>query len=128
MLEQLQGCLPEYMHIRNPSGEHHYRVDDFAAYYRLMKNNLLQAITRPQESYPDPVPHCEICRWWQVCNQKRRDDDHLCFIAGMGVMQIREVNKWGIATLESMAGLAVPLAYKPTRGSVQTFEKLAHQA
>src|SRR6185369_7536170 len=52
MLEQLQGCRPEYMHIKNPSGEHRYRINDFAAYYRLMKKNLLQAIGHPQETYP----------------------------------------------------------------------------
>jgi uncharacterized protein len=128
MLEQLQGCKPKYMHIKNPTGEHHYRLDDFAAYYRLMKKNLLQAIHQPHETYPDPVPHCDICKWWHVCNKRRRDDDHLSFIAGMGNTQIKEVKKWGIVTLESMAHLALPLAYKPERGSAQTFEKLSHQA
>ena len=63
MLEQLQGCKPEFMHIKNPAGEHKYRIDDFAAHYRLMKKNLLQAVDRPQETYPDPVPHCDICKW-----------------------------------------------------------------
>ena len=128
MLEQLQGCMPEYMHIKNPSGEHHYRIDDFAAYYRLMKKNLLQAIAQPRETYPDPVPHCDICKWWPVCNKRRREDDHLSFIAGMGSMQIKEVKKWGVTTLELMADLALPLVHKPERGNVQTFEKLSHQA
>jgi uncharacterized protein len=128
MLEKLQGSMPEYMHIKNPTGEHRYRVDDFAAYYRLMKRNLLQTIKQPKENYPDPVAHCDICRWWQRCNQKRRDDDHLSFIAGMGNTQIKEVRKWNINTLESMATLPSPLPYKPDRGSTQTFEKLSHQA
>ena len=128
MLEQLQGCMPEYMHIKNPSGEHHYRIDDFAAHYRLMKKNLLQAINHPRENYPDPVPHCDICKWWPVCNKRRREDDHLSFIAGMGSMQIKEVKKWGVTTLELMAELTRPLVHKPARGNVQTFEKLSHQA
>lgn len=128
MLEQLQGCRPEYMHIKNPVGEHRYRLDDFAAYYRLMKKNLLQAVDHPQETYPDPMPHCDICKWWTACNKRRRDDDHLSFIAGMGSMQIKEVNKWGVSTLEKMASLEMPLTYRPTRGTVQTFEKLSHQA
>src|SRR3954453_18887813 len=93
---QLQGVKPEYMHIKNPSGEHRYRVDDFAAYYRLIKNNLLQSVDGPGEIYPEPVPHCDVCRWWQLCNERRRNDDHLSFIAGMGGAQIREVKKWGI--------------------------------
>ena len=128
MLERLQDCKPEYMHIKNPAAEEHYRVDDFAAYYRLMKNNLLHAIAHPQETYPDPVPYCDICRWWQICNQKRREDDHLSFVAGMGNMQIKEVSKWGITTLEKMATLEVPLKEKPERGSAETYEKLAQQA
>lgn len=128
MLEQLQGVKPEYMHIKNPSGEHRYRVDDFAAYYRLLKNNLLQSVLAPQESYPDPMPHCDVCRWWQLCNERRRADDHLSFIAGMGGAQIREVKKWGITTLEAMARLKAPLQHQPDRGSAETYEKLAHQA
>jgi uncharacterized protein len=128
MLEQLQGCKPEFMHIKNPAGEHKYRIDDFAAHYRLMKKNLLQAVDRPQETYPDPVAHCDICKWWPVCNKRRRDDDHLSFIAGMGNMQMNEVKKWGVTTLELMAELAIPLIHKPERGTAQIFEKLSHQA
>jgi uncharacterized protein len=128
MLWQLQGCKPEFMHIKNPAGEHKYRIDDFAAHFRLMKKNLLQAVDRPQGTYPDPVPHCDICRWWPVCNKRRRDDDHLTFIAGMGNTQIKEVKKWNVTTLKSMANLPSPLPYKPDRGNVQTFEKLSHQA
>ena len=128
MLEQIQGCHPEYMYIKNPSGQHRYRIDDFAAYYRLMKKSLSHAINQPQDTYPDPVPHCDICKWWKVCDKRRRDDDHLGFIAGMGSMQIKEVNKWGVTTLKSMASLAIPLIHKPERGNTQTFEKLSHQA
>jgi len=129
ILEQLQGSKPEYMHIHNPNGEEHYRVDDFAAYYRLMKAELLHAIEQQKEqTYPDPVPHCDVCRWWQVCNQRRRSDDHLSFIAGMGGSQMREVNKWGVTTLESVAELPLPLTRKPERGSAETFQKLANQA
>jgi uncharacterized protein len=46
----------------------------------------------------------------------------------MGGLQIREVTKWGITTLESMAELPEPLLRKPERGSAETFQKLAHQA
>jgi uncharacterized protein len=128
ILEKIQGIMPEYMHIKNPNGEHRYRVEDFAAYFRFMKEKLLDAIRKGEETYPDPVIHCDVCKWWPVCNQRRRADDHLGFIAGMGTLQIREVKKWDITTLESMAGLPVPLALKPDRGSAETFEKLAHQA
>ena len=128
ILEKLQGVRPEFMHIKNPNGEYKYRVDDFAAYYHMMKADLLQAIEHPQEGYPDIVLYCDVCRWWTVCNGQRRHDDYLGFIAGMRTLQMREVNKWSINTLESMANLPVPLSNKPDRGSAEALEKLVHQA
>src|SRR3954467_13669869 len=46
----------------------------------------------------------------------------------MGNMQIKEVSKWGITTLEKMAAIEVPLKQEPKRGSAETYEKLAQQA
>ena len=128
ILEKLQGIKPELMHINNPGGLQFFRVDDFAAYYRFMKEKLIRAINNGEETYPEPVLHCDVCRWWLICNQQRREDDHLSFIAGMGTLQMREVKKWKITTLASMAGLSFPLTQKPERGSEETFAKLAHQA
>jgi uncharacterized protein len=128
ILNQLQGCMPEHMYINNPNGIHQFRVDDFMAFYRIMKNKLQQAVLVPNNGYPDPVPHCDICRWWEVCNQRRRDDDHLSFIAGMGKLQTQEVKEHNVTTLESMAGLHGAISWKPNRGSVETYKRLAHQA
>ncbi|HET9825352.1 MAG TPA: hypothetical protein VFP87_08460, partial [Chitinophagaceae bacterium] len=79
ILSHLQGCMPEHMYINNPNGEHQFRVDDFMAFYRLMKNKLTEAICTPSEGYPEPVAHCDICKWWEDCNKQRRKDDHLSF-------------------------------------------------
>ncbi len=129
MLKELQGCMPEHMYIRNPNGQYQYRVDNFMAYYRLMKNKLIEAVRLGEEqTYPDPVSHCDICKWWQLCNDRRRNDDHLSFIAGMGRLQIKEVKNWEVATLESMAGLHNGISYKPNKGSVDTYKRLAYQA
>ncbi|TMI89011.1 MAG: TM0106 family RecB-like putative nuclease [Bacteroidetes bacterium] len=128
ILSQLQGRMPEYMCINNPNGEHRFRVDDFMAFYRIMKNKLQQAILVPNNGYPDPVPHCDICKWWELCNQRRRADDHLSFIAGMGKLQTQEVKEHEVTTLESMAGLHTGISWKPKRGSVDTYKRLAHQA
>jgi predicted RecB family nuclease len=59
-----------------------YRVDDFAAYFRLIRNRLEATSLQEHallaaENYPEPVDHCEICRWEKVCDKKRRADDHL---------------------------------------------------
>lgn len=129
MLKEIQGSLPEHMHIYNPNGRQQFRVDDFMAYYRLMKRKLLQAIAvHEEQTYPDPVPHCDICKWWEVCNKRRRGDDHLGFIAGMGRRQIQEVRVQEIITLEKMADLHELFSFKPSRGSVETYKRLAYQA
>src|SRR5262249_11217347 len=47
--------------------------------------------------------HCEICDWWVRCNARRRDDDHLSFVAGISKRQIGELRKVGINTLAGLA-------------------------
>jgi predicted RecB family nuclease len=128
ILGELQGRMPEYMHINNPNGQQKFRVDDFMAFYRLMKKKLNEAIVVPQNGYPDPVAHCDICKWWELCNAQRRDDDHLSFVAGMGKLQIREVKEHAVTTLASMAKLHGGIPWKPERGSIDTYKRLAHQA
>jgi uncharacterized protein len=128
ILSGLQGRTPEHMYINNPNGEQKYRVDDFMAFYRLMKKKITEAIVAPQNGYPDPVLHCDICRWWELCDAQRRNDDHLSFVAGMGKIQIREVKEHGVTTLASMAKLHGGIPWKPDRGSIDTYKRLAHQA
>jgi predicted RecB family nuclease len=129
LLEYVQGVLPENMYIRNPNGEETFRVNDYMAYFRLIQKHLLTSIVnREEQTYPDPVPLCEMCEWWSMCNERRRADDHLCFIAGMGNLQVREVKTHGIDSLASMAGLTNPVPFKPTRGSKDTFNRLREQA
>ncbi|TMI77669.1 MAG: hypothetical protein E6H10_18575 [Bacteroidetes bacterium] len=57
ILSELQGRMPEFMCINNPNGEQKFRVDDFMAFYRLMKKKLTKAILAPHNDYPDPVAH-----------------------------------------------------------------------
>lgn len=128
LLGEIQGVVPEYMSIKNPEEEHSYRVNDYSAYLRLIKKRLESAVDNPQETYPEPCTHCNICNWWEHCNKIRRDDDHLGFIAGMGTSQIKEMRKQGVNTLEEMANLALPIPFSPTKGSKETFKKLREQA
>jgi predicted RecB family nuclease len=129
ILKEIQGYLPEHMHINNPNGEQQFRVNDFMAYYRLMKSKLIRAIeVQKEQSYPDPVPHCDICKWWEICNKRRRADDHLSFIAGMGRLQIQVVKERQVTTLEKMAELHENITFKPSRGSAETYKRLAYQA
>jgi predicted RecB family nuclease len=82
-----QGKWPDHAHVVAP---HHgfapepHRLADYAAYYRLVRRRLEEAIAlEAAATYPEPVMHCEVCAWWEPCNARRRADDHLCFVAGI---------------------------------------------
>ncbi|SFB59738.1 TM0106 family RecB-like putative nuclease [Algoriphagus aquimarinus] len=125
---KIQGINPEYMHVKTPESSHKYRVDDYSAYIRLVKRRLKEAISNPEDTYPDPVSHCDICSWWERCNAQRRYDDHLGFVAGLGTSQTKELRIKGINTLERLAGIPLPVPFVPSKGSVETYNKLREQA
>jgi len=93
-----------------------YRLTAFGAYYRVVKGALQDAVNASSEdTYPEPVSHCEICRWWKECDAQRRGDDHLCFVAGASSLQRKELTVQGVPTLELLASLPLPIAFKPSR-------------
>jgi predicted RecB family nuclease len=131
LIERLQGARPESAHVVAP---HHrfepesYRLDDFRAYYRLVAGRLEAALAvRSAVTYPEPAQHCDVCNWWSECNARRRGDDHLCFVAGISRLQIKELRtRLDVSTLERLGDLEpVP---KPTRGSREALERVRDQA
>ena len=125
---QIQGIPPEYMGVIKPEGEERYRYDEHAAYIRLVKQNLEDAIANEYKTYPEPVSHCDICKWWKNCNDVRRADDHLTFVAGMGKSQMKEFRLNDVGTLEKLANLALPVPFDPIKGVKETYNKLREQA
>src|SRR5262249_27767528 len=110
LLETIQGARPEHMYIVPPRDDFApdvYRVDDFLAYYRLVRRRLESVIDAEGAggipTYPEPVPHCDVCRWWPVCEKQRRDDDHLSLVAGIAKLQRRELEGHEVDTLEELA-------------------------
>ncbi|HEV2104137.1 MAG TPA: TM0106 family RecB-like putative nuclease, partial [Candidatus Eisenbacteria bacterium] len=98
LLERAQGVRPEHMYVvpRRPDFPlETYRVEDYLAYYRLVRARLEAAVDADApatpDTYPEPVPHCDVCRWWPRCDRQRRDDDHLCLVAGISHLQTREL-------------------------------------
>jgi predicted RecB family nuclease len=125
----IQGLMPEFMWVKTPQEQIAYRFDDYAAYVRLVKRRFLEALQNKETmTYPEPVAHCDVCVWWEVCNQQRRADDHLGFVAGMGKTQIKEVKIQGVETLEAFANVESPIPFKPNRGAIHTYQKLRDQA
>ena len=133
LLTQAQGIAPEYMYVVAPWSDfepQQYRFADYAAYFRKVRRELLKSLTEQaaEETYPDPKAHCDICRWREACDKRRRDDDHLCLVAGISKLQINELKQRGIATVQGLAGMPLPLNWKPDRGSAESYGRIREQA
>jgi uncharacterized protein len=133
LLAKAQNQAPEQMYVVSPWSEFEpqvFRVDEYAAYYRLVKGSLEGAVRNAAQgtTYPDQNDHCDICRWRIQCDAKRRNDDHLCLVAGISKLQINELRTRGINTTAALAGLPLPIPWKPERGSPQTYERIREQA
>lgn len=130
LLSELQGVQPENFHVIKPSENFEaesYRYDDFKAYYRLAKKNFEKTIAgTPLETYPEPVEHCGVCRWWKVCDTRRHDDDYISLVAGIRSTQIEELKSQGVRQLKAFAELEnIP---KPKRGNLEGYIKRQQQA
>jgi len=135
LLREIQGVLPEHMYVVPPGQDYMpevFRVDDFMAYYRVVRDRLLATVRdgmwQGGETYPDKCEQCDICRWWKVCDDKRHEDDHLCLVAGISKMQISELQEREIGTLMSLAQAPMPLDPAPERGAPETYHRVHHQA
>ena len=133
LLTTMQGCAPDWMYVVVPWSDfepQQYRYADYAAYFRQVKRGMLASIAAktPDDTYPDPIEHCEICRWQASCEIRRRDDDHPCLVAGISKIQINELKQHGVTTTKALAGLSLPLPWKPERGSADSYTRIREQA
>jgi uncharacterized protein len=80
------------------------------------------------ETYPEPVEHCNVCRWFKECDTRRRQDDHLSLVAGMRTQQREQLVEWKVSTLAELAKMPVPLQHKPRYGSRDGYERVRDQA
>ena len=133
LLGSLQEQVPEFAYVVVPETGYEpqaFRIGDYAAYYRRVRRSLEQSVETAgaAETYPEPNPHCEVCRWRVHCDGRRRADDHLSFVAGISKAQITELRTHGVGTAAELSALPVPIPWKPERGAVQSYEKVREQA
>jgi predicted RecB family nuclease len=133
LLAHAQKLTPEFTYVVTPGSEfkpQEFRYFDYAAFYRRVRSSLERAIENEaqEDLYPEPRPHCEICRWRLWCEAKWRADDHLSFVAGISKSQIGVLRRHDITTLVELAALPLPLPWEPERGAVQSFERIREQA
>ncbi len=144
---------PETMWVITPGGGfkgEKYRVADYAAYYRYVKREVLKSSgewrvpsgeKRPiaqlgfrfeddarLETYPEPVEHCNVCRWFKECDERRHMDDHLSLVAGIRRQQRKDLEEWKVDSMAKLAVLPIPLQQRPKRGSREGFQQVREQA
>ena len=130
LLGRLQQRPPERFRVVTPFQSIGYRVDDFGAFYRRLKSHFLDFTSAREipKTYPDPTEHCPVCRWSSRCNARRRADDHLSLVCGLGRNHRAELTGRSVDTMTALAGLPVPLTFAPKRGAKETYERLREQA
>ena len=120
LVATIQGVMPAEMHVALGGSGHHvdtHRVDDYAAYYRGVRQRFLEAVrpdrplAYPLPVIPEPVAHCDVCRWQPMCAGLRRDGDHLSLVASMRSDQARRLRDAGIPTLSDLGRLQEPLPH-----------------
>jgi predicted RecB family nuclease len=142
---------PELMWVVTPSGGftgEPYRVAEYAAYFRYVKREMLKATNGSApaaaqgslfeidgskagfgtDTYPEPVEHCNVCRWFKECDAQRRADDHLSLVAGIRTQQREQLNEWKVDTVAQLAQMPIPLKQKPRYGSREGYERVREQA
>jgi predicted RecB family nuclease len=133
LLSAAQGLMPEHMYVVTPGSgfePERYRTASFGAYYRRVKNGLASFLGSDlaDTTYPEPNEHCALCAWRLPCDARRRADDHLCLVAGITKIQMGELRSRDVSTLGKLAQVALPIPWKPDRGSVASYERIREQA
>jgi uncharacterized protein len=120
-LTRIQAVEPEWMHVAlggSARSVERHRVADYMAYYRTVKaafearvrtDGGAAVVYPPAATYPEPVEHCDVCRWNLVCQAKRRADDDLALVASAPVRLRRALKSRGVATRRGLAALELPL-------------------
>jgi len=136
-VQRIQGTWPQMMHValggvaRQTAS---FRVDDAMAYYRNVKDRFLEALTSdtvaypPGATYPEPVEHCNVCRWVVECVGRRHRDDHLSLVADISSRQRKALSERGVSTLAGLGTLELPMDPKLEGTSPEALTRVREQA
>ena len=121
-LTAIQGVQPEFMHVAlggSARTVERHRVADYMAYFRTVKaafearvdadGGYAAAAYPPAATYPEPVEHCEVCRWRLLCEARRRADDDLALVANAPSRLRGALKNRGVTTRRRLAALETPL-------------------
>jgi predicted RecB family nuclease len=124
---RIQGREPDLMHVVLGSGERDaFRLHDFSAYYRRVRDRFVAAVEAGLDTYPLPVPHCPLCDFLPLCEAQWERDDHPTRVANIRSDQVAKLAAAGITTLTELAEAQDD--DRPHGMAVATFDVLREQA
>ena len=117
LLGAIQGRMPERMHLVLGGVERQkvsLRVADYAAYYRLVARDFEALLDDREAAFPiptkpEPVGHCDFCRWGQECRAQWRREDDLALVANLTSRQRRALHAIEVTTRRGLANPSPPL-------------------
>ena len=143
-IERIQGLLPDRVYVVTGGAEiavHPFRSAEMMAYFRYAKARFEEAIDEaisgapihpiPREtSYPDPVEHCAVCRWFpHNCRVQWRDDDALPRVAGISRTQRTTLTANAVITMRQLSELTQPISFEGLRpGQAGSLWRMREQA
>jgi uncharacterized protein len=136
-LSRIQGLEPEYLRVVLGGSAHDtvsLRVADYMAYYRRVKREFEDSVAAGEAvypviaTYPDPVEHCDVCRWVVDCKAQRRRDDDLSLVAGITARQRRALKDRDVRRRRELAVLTVPMEPRLEGVSREALERVREQA
>ena len=136
-LTPIQGLQPEWMHVALGGSartvERFQVADHMASYWqarRLFDERVAATMPAypPATTYPEPVEHCAVCRWDELCTARRRADDDLSLVAGITSHQRVALKARGVPTRRGLAGLELPLVPRLEDVRPESLERVQRQA
>ena len=134
---QVQGREPAQLHLVLGGSARETRsfpVADFMAYYRKVKSEFEHAVVAGEPvypvtaTYPDPVDHCDVCRWNPACKAQRHADDDLSRVAGITAKQRRALKARAVTHRRELAVLPVPVSPRMDGVSDEALLRVREQA
>ena len=130
LLSRIQGVEPQWMHVvlGGTAAPERFQVQRYIAYFRKVRSEFERAWKLEEDTYPEPVEHCEVCSWFPLCDTRRRADDHPSLVAGISRNQRKALAERGVSTGAALAKLALPLVPKIERIGDAALLRIREQA
>ncbi|MCY4573829.1 MAG: TM0106 family RecB-like putative nuclease [Gemmatimonadetes bacterium] len=132
LLAQAQGIEPELIHLALGGGgsenSFSFRVAEYAAYYRAVRQRFEAHAASPPDTYPAPVEHCGVCEWKQTCAARRHADDHLSLVAGITRGQRARLAEREVTTMAALGALRLPVSPRLDGIGVAALARIREQA